>query len=190
MRVGLLGGAFDPPHLGHLICAQYTLEALDLDKIIFIPSGDHPFKRNDVVASATDRLAMVELSVAGYGAFEASDIEVGRQGITYTIDTIEQIRSEHPEWELYLLIGADCVPEFDKWHRYQDILDSVQVAIFRRSTTAAIASPHPFLYPDTPIIDISSTEIRKRVKEGKDIRYLVSAEVADYIDSRQLYNRS
>jgi nicotinate-nucleotide adenylyltransferase len=190
MRVGLLGGAFDPPHLGHLICAQYTLEALELDKIVFIPSGDHPFKRGDVVASAADRLAMTKLSVAGQKTFEVSSIEVERQGITYTIDTIEYVRSEHPDWELYLLVGADNIADFEKWHRYQDILGSVQVVIFRRSTKEAIASPHPFLYPDTPIIDISSTEIRKRVKEGKDIRYLVTANVAEYIESKQLYGRS
>lgn len=187
MRVGLLGGAFDPPHLGHLICAQYTLEALELDKIVFIPSGDHPFKRNDVVASAADRLAMVKLSVAGHDAFEVSNAEVERQGITYMIDTIEQIRSEHPDWEFYLLIGADCIAEFDKWHRYQDILASVKVAIFRRSTTAAIVTSHPFIFPDTPILDISSTEIRTRVREGKDIRYLVTPEVANFINSRKLY---
>ena len=187
MRVGLLGGAFDPPHLGHMICAQYTLEALELDKIVFIPSGDHPFKRTDVIASAADRLAMVELSVAGYDAFEVSDIEVRRQGITYTIDTIELIRSEHPEWELYLLIGADCIADFEKWHRYQDILASVKVAIFRRSTTEAVVTSYPFIFPETPILDISSTEIRKRAREGKDIRYLVTAGVADYIERKQLY---
>ena len=187
MRVGLLGGAFDPPHLGHLICAQYTLEALELDKIVFIPSGDHPFKRNDVVASAAHRLAMVKLSVAGHDTFEVSEAEVERQGISYMIDTIEQIRNEHPEWELYLLIGADCIAEFDKWHRYQDILASAKVAIFRRSTTAPIVTSYPFIFPDTPILDISSTEIRRRVREGKDIRYLVPPGVAEYIESKQLY---
>jgi nicotinate-nucleotide adenylyltransferase len=188
MRVGLLGGAFDPPHLGHLICAQYTLEALGLEKILFIPSGDHPFKRTNVTASMTDRLAMVKLAIATNEKFEASDIECKREGVTYTIDTIEVLQSEHPDWEIYLLIGADNITDFEKWHRYQDILRAVKITIFRRSTNDGVVQERSdFIFPNTPIIDISSTEIRQRIRQGKSAQYLLSPAVEEYIRSTNLY---
>jgi nicotinate-nucleotide adenylyltransferase len=188
MRIGLLGGAFDPPHIGHLICAQYTLEALQLDKIVFIPSGDHPFKRADVVASAADRLAMVELSTEQSEHFEVSDIECTREGITYTIDTIDSFHKQHPDWKLYLLIGADNIADFEKWHRYEEILSAAEVTVFRRSTNDAEEQKRSdFTYVHTPIIDISSTEIRHRTREGKSIHHLVPPAVEAYIASKNLY---
>lgn len=187
MRVGLLGGTFDPPHRAHLLCAQYTLEELKLDKVIFIPSGDHPFKREAVVASALDRYAMTKLAIKEYPKFELSDIEIRRTGITYTIDTIEALKTEHPDWDLYLLIGADNIADLNKWHRHDDLLKTVKLVVFHRATN----EPHPpspdFLYPDTPVLDISSTEIRSRIRDGRPIDHLVTPVVENYIEQKHLY---
>jgi len=188
MRVGLLGGTFDPPHNAHVLCAQYTLDELQLDKVIFIPSGDHPFKRHAVVASANDRYTMVQLAIKDHPKFEVSDIEIKRHGITYTIDTIEQIKGNHPDWELYLLIGADNIADFERWHRHEDILQQVTVVVFYRTTVDPITPAAHFLFPQTPIIDISSTEIRSLIKADESIEHLVPAEVAEYIESHALYS--
>lgn len=192
MRAGLFGGAFDPPHIGHLICAQYAMEELALDKVIFIPSGDHPFKGARVEAPAGDRLAMLKLPASGHDAFEVSEIELKRSGTSYMIDTIESMLNEHPDWELYLLIGEDNIKDFRKWRRFEDILNKATVAGMRRQTDRE--GDNKFIdgirLLDTPVIEVSSTMIRERVRAGKSICYLVDSKVEEYIKINRLYKKS
>jgi nicotinate-nucleotide adenylyltransferase len=189
MRVGLFGGAFDPPHIGHLICAEYALEELGLDKVLFIPSGDHPFKHTSIVTSDEDRLEMVRRATSRNSQFEVSDIELRRTGLTYTIDTIESLKKDHADWDIYLLIGSDNVRDISKWHRFEDILRSVKVAILERAGRQEGEAYYEkqCIFLDTPLVELSSTEIRQRIREGKGVSYLVTHEVEEYIHLKNLY---
>lgn len=191
LKLGIFGGSFDPPHIGHLIEAQFAAEALGLDKVLFIPTGEHPLKAH--AASAEARLEMTKLAIADNPVFEISDIEVQRKGKSYTIDTIHQIQKLFTPKELYLLVGIDNVEIFSKWHRIDEILESCKVVVLSRLTTDDyVLSPsllEKIMILDSPIIEISSTEVRETLSEGESIRYLVPDLVREYISTNGLYRQ-
>jgi nicotinate-nucleotide adenylyltransferase len=183
MRTALYGGSFDPIHHGHLILAREALEQLALDRIVFIPAAQSPFKLDRTPAPPSVRLAMVRAAIAEEPRFECDDSEAYGEGPSFTVDTLEAWRSRHPEDEVFYFIGQDNVRDLPKWRRSQDLLRLAQFVVFERS---ADAPTHDF-----PVIrrrvDISATEVRKRVAEGRSIRYLVPDSVRALIAAHDLY---
>lgn len=189
-RVGIFGGTFDPIHIGHLIIGQEIMLQCVLDLVVFMPSGDPPLKHT--MTSAEDRAMMVSLAVRDYPGFELSRFELSRPGKSYTIDTLRHLRrnmSENPK--IFLIIGADNAVEMGDWFDPEGVLDLAHVLVAERPgferarVDPAFQSRMQFV--ETPLIDISSTAIRERVRTRKSISFLVPDAVADYIRTQGLY---
>jgi nicotinate-nucleotide adenylyltransferase len=190
VRLGVYGGSFDPPHVGHLLVVTDAAEALGLDRVVWVPTATQPLKAGSVAAPADVRLAMVEAAVAGVPGFGASAIEIDRGGLSYTVDTLEAFAAAHPRAERFLLIGADSLATFDRWRAPERIVELAQVAVLQRAAESA-ARPAP-LRPGmravtTRRVDLSSTEVRERVRAGKPIRGFVPEPVAAIIERAGLY---
>jgi nicotinate-nucleotide adenylyltransferase len=192
MRLGIFGGTFDPPHVGHLIVAEDVAAALDLDEIIFIPTGSHPLKGDKVEAPAELRLEMVREATAGSARFVVDDREVRRMGRSYTIDTITEVGAENPGAELYLLVGSDILSEIHRWHRVLEIAERARIVVMSR-----VDVPEVELGVDVKItrvnvthVAISSSEIRERVRSNRPVRYLVPDRVYRIIREHSLYESS
>ena len=189
MRIGLLGGSFDPPHNGHLIVAGDALNALRLDRVVFIPASVQPLKVGRVAATPEQRLAMVRLLLDGEPCFELNAMEIDRGGLSYTVDTLTALTAEMPGAELFWLVGADIPQTFAKWRSPERIVELATLVVLQRSDEVPELSGLPG-QPQllaTRRVDISSTEIRQRVREGKSIRGFVPDSVASYIASEGLY---
>jgi nicotinate-nucleotide adenylyltransferase len=192
MKIGLFGGTFNPPHTGHLIVVESVRDQLRLDKVLFIPSAQPPNKRDPAIAPAHDRLQMTLFAVETNSDFEVSDVEVNRGGMSYSIDTVLALGALHPSDELSLIIGSDNLLEFDTWKDPTEILARVDLVAMSRPGTPIPDAKNKFVraarFVNVPSIGISSTDIRRRVKLGRSIRYLVPRSVEDYIYSRHLYS--
>jgi len=197
MRVGVIGGTFDPVHLGHLLIAQEASDRLQLDHVLFVPAGAPPHKLGSRISDAENRLAMVKLAITDNARFLVSRIDIDRQGPNYTVDTIRLLREE---WglgtEIYFLIGTDSLIDLPGWYQPERLLRLCQVvAVCRPGYEVRLDElgeklPNvAFLVRmvDIPVLDISSTEIRQRVRDGRSIRYLVPSAVEVYIREHQLY---
>ena len=189
MRIGLLGGSFDPPHNGHLLAAGDAFDALALDRLVFIPAAVQPLKAQQDAASAEHRLAMVRLLIGDDPRFGVDPVEINRGGLSYTVETLSAFAAEKPTAELFWLVGADVVRSFAKWREPERITELATVVVLERTDEAPdLASmPGKPRRLATRRIDISSTEVRTRVKEGKSIRGFVPDAVADYIAAQRLY---
>jgi nicotinate-nucleotide adenylyltransferase len=186
MRIGVLGGSFDPIHHGHLITAVAAREALGLDQVRWVPAAEQPFKVGRHAASAEHRARMVELGCGGEPGFVTDRIEIERSGPSYTVETVGTLAGRFPEAELSLLLGADAAELFDQWRDPAGIRALARVVVFAR----AGESPRPGIADQViivPRIDISSTEIRERVRQGRSIRYLAPDSVVAYITEQGLY---
>lgn len=195
-RLGLLGGTFDPPHLGHLVVAQEAFECLSLDQLIFLVAGVPPHKAGEVSSPADLRLEMVRAAVAGNPRFVVSGVELNRQGPSYTVDTLRQYRGAHPDADLFFIMGADQLAEFHEWQDPPGIAGmATLVAVGREGVEPSkmnplVVSPElevHFVSLPVPRVDISSSEIRTRVREGRPIRYLVPDGVGKIIETHCLY---
>lgn len=198
VRIGLMGGTFDPVHYGHLVAAEDARYELNLAKVIFIPAGQPPHKAPEKVSAAAHRVAMVRLAIASNPNFELSTLEVERPGPSYTVDTVAAFRKLYPAAELYFITGADAVAEILSWRKPEELLELCWlVAVTRpgyildnlRERLAGLAG---YLWRKirvlpVPGVAVSSTEIRERVREGRPIRYLLPDEVAAYIKEKGLY---
>ena len=196
MRVGILGGAFNPPHIGHLVCAQEALAQLELDLVVFVPVGVPPHRELEDDPGAEARLELVELAIAGDERFAASRIELEREGPSYTADTLGQLRSESPDDELFLVLGGDQAAALGSWHEPESVLERATVVVFERMNwgrnaigikIGRLRGAERVRYLDMPLIQVSSSGIRRRVREGLPIRYLVPDGVADRIEANGLY---
>ena len=196
MRVGILGGAFNPPHLGHLVCAQEALVQLELDRVVFVPVGEAPHRTLDDDPGPEARLEMVELAMADDERFVASRIEMDREGPSYTADTLEQLRADAPDDELFLILGGDQAAALASWHEPEKVLERATLAVFERMSWGRNAiiikigrmpGAERVRYLDMPLIQVSSSSIRRRVREGVPIRYLVPDKVVEYIATNELY---
>ncbi len=195
MRIGLLGGTFDPVHYGHLFLAEECRTRLHLDQVILIPAGSPPHKQRTSFIAAEHRLAMVKLAIASNPSFACSDMEIRRGGISYTVDTLRALREQRPGAEMYYLTGIDTVAEIGTWKCPDEVLRlATFVAVTRPGYDPALLDerlPPEYLARvqrlDTIHLDISSTEIRHRVAEGAAIRYLLPDAVAEYISTHSLY---
>lgn len=183
MRIGILGGSFDPIHNGHLIVALLAREALGLDRVLLVVSATQPLKASHG-APAPDRLRMVELAVEAMPGLEADGREVARGGPSYMVETLRELREEHPDAELVLLLGADAAAELPRWRGPAAIRQLATVAVFRRGAEPPAGTDPAF---EVPVIDISSTTIRSRAAAGLPIRGWVPDRVADYISGLALY---
>ncbi len=188
MRLGILGGSFDPPHLGHLIPAIDAGESLGLDGIRFVPAWEQPFKIGRAAASGTHRLAMAERLLRGIPGFAVDRSEMDRGGLSYTVDTVAQMAAAHPTAELVLLLGADAYALFEQWREPERIRALASIAVLQRGDGTApplVAGPVQVL--KTRRVDISSTELRARVADGRTIRGFTPDAVADYVAEHRLY---
>jgi nicotinate-nucleotide adenylyltransferase len=199
MRTALYGGSFDPIHHGHLILAREAMEQLALDRVIFIPAAQSPFKLDRAPAPAAVRLAMVRAAIAGETRFECDASEIGREGPSFTVDTVEAWKQKASGDELFYFIGEDHLLELPKWRRFEELREMVKFIVFARLN----APPGPDFVsiilgrePSgssrfSPVIqrrvDISATDIRKRIAEGRSIRYLVPEAVREIIETHRLY---
>ncbi len=193
-RVGLFGGSFNPPHLAHLIVAEQVREQVGLDQVLWVPCHTPPHKDERELAAPHHRLAMVRLAVEGNPFFVASDVEIRRGGRSYTIDTIRALQTQHPEWELTLILGEDSLRTFHTWRAPEEIVARVPLIVYRRPKAPAHPVDPRFLarttFVEAPLLEISATEIRRRCREGRSIRYLVPEPVRQYIIKNQLYGSS
>lgn len=200
LRLGVFGGSFDPPHLGHLIAASQAAERERLDRVLFVPAGRSPFKDKEPAASAADRLAMLRLAVGDDARFAVDEREVKRPPPSYTIDTLRDLRKEHgADVELVLLLGIDALAGFPGWREVSEIVRMAEIGVVARpgakfpaaalkKTLGAAGVKRLQAAAEAVIrVDVSSTDIRSRIRGGRTIRYLVTREVEQYIVERGLY---
>lgn len=191
-KIGIFGGSFNPPHNGHLLLAERVCEELTLDKVLFVPAAIPPHKIGaSDLAPDTDRMEMLLKAIAGNKYFDISTLELDREGVSYTVDTLRTMESSFPGAEFYFLMGADSLAEFHTWKDTDIICSIADLVVMPREhflsqdIPSALRSHVRIVH--APVIEISSTEIRKRVHEGKPIRYYVPREVAEYIEENNLY---
>jgi len=200
MRLGIYGGSFDPVHYGHLLLAESCREECRLDEIWFMPAGSPPHKMSGRLASARDRVAMLRLATSGHPAFRVDTREVDRGGVSYTVDSLEQIRSERPSDELFLLLGADALADFPTWRSPARIAALAVLVTVRRAGSAAAdlgrvaeaigPAAHAQLVAhqvEMPQVDFSSRDLRARLSAGKSIRYRTPRPVERYLEESSLY---
>ncbi len=197
MRIGILGGTFNPPHLGHLICAQEAYLQLGLDRVTLIPARIPPHKPVEDEPGAEHRLELCRLAVRGdEERLEVSDIEVSREGPSYTVDTLEALHSRSPDQELFLIVGGDIAAGLPTWHRPERVLSLATLAVAKRRGTpqaavdqalSALPGAERTRFFRMPRIGISSTMLRDRVRSREPIRYYVPDAVERYIEHHRLY---
>jgi nicotinate-nucleotide adenylyltransferase len=200
MKIGVFGGTFDPVHQAHLIIAEQCREQANLDQVRFVPSARPPHKSEQEISAFDRRADMIQLAIAGHPAFRIDELEKDRSGPSYTADTLEQLHRDNSGAELYLILGADCLPDLPGWHDPVRIVKQATLLVTARlgwamwsveQLRAALK-----LTPDVelnmqvvsiPLIDIASRDLRRRVAEGKSIRYFVPSSVAAYIADKKMY---
>jgi nicotinate-nucleotide adenylyltransferase len=196
LRVGILGGVFNPPHVGHLVCAQEALVQLELEKVVFMPVGQAPHRELEDDPGAEARLEMVRMAAGDDERFEISRLEVDREGPSYTADTLREIRAKAADDDLFLILGGDQAAALPDWHEPETVLSLATIAVVERTNWSRNAigikigrlrGAERIRYLDMPIIQISSSAIRRRVRQRKPIRYFVPDKVASYIGAKGLY---
>jgi nicotinate-nucleotide adenylyltransferase len=189
--VGIFGGTFDPVHIGHLITAQAVKEIRNLEKIIFIPAYISPHKTEAEILSGEHRLNMVKLSIGNIPYFDLSDIEIKRESVSYTIDTLKELKKIYNKIEL--IIGYDNIFDFNTWKDPDEIMEIVDLIVLRRKTAVEPVTVdkyyHDAIFVDTPAIEISSSEIRQRAADKLPLDFLVHPKVKEYICNFNLYTK-
>ena len=198
-RIGVLGGTFDPPHIGHLWLASLAADALNLDRVLFMPAAQPPHKGGRIISRPTDRLLMTRLAINPNPTFELSGLEMERPGPSYTIDSVGELRRLYPDTELFLVMASDSLAQIDTWREPDRLLEEIEWAVGPRPGAALpdrsrlddrfgerAARIHLL---DGPALDVSSSDIRRRVAAGHTIRYLVPRDVEELIIDRELYRR-
>ncbi|MDQ0192026.1 nicotinate-nucleotide adenylyltransferase [Paenibacillus wynnii] len=192
MKVGIMGGTFDPLHMGHMLAAESARDTYSLDEVWFMPSHIPPHK-HEAGVSSEDRLAMVQEAVQAHESFRTLDWEIARGGVSYTIETVRKLQQEFPQLELYFIIGADMVQFLPKWEGIEELVERLTfIGVGRPGTKLDLAVlpaniAEKVVLADMPQIDISSTMLRERAAEGKSIRYMVPEAVFNYVHRSGLY---
>ena len=189
MKIGLFFGSFNPVHVGHLVIAGYMANHTDLKQLWFIVSPHNPLKNKDDLIHMYDRLEMAKLATENAGNIRVSDIELNLPRPSFTIDTLIHLKEKYPEHTFSLIMGSDNLQSLKKWKNYEMILRDYHILVYPRpGYEASEFSDHPSVtMTDTPLMEISSTFIRKSFKEGKSIRFFVPDTVLDFIESKNLY---
>jgi nicotinate-nucleotide adenylyltransferase len=196
-RIGILGGSFNPPHLAHLVCASEAATQLDLDRVLLTPVAAPPHKDADRDPGPQERLELCRLAIAGDERLGVCDVEVRRGGPSYTVDTLRELHARDPEDDLTFIVGGDIALGLPSWHEPEAVLGLARLAVAERSGAGRqdiatrlaerFADAPPPVFFDMPRLDISSSQIRRRVAEGRPIRYLVPDPVAEHIARGRLY---
>ena len=182
MKIGLLGGSFDPLHVGHIALAQTATQALELDKVLFLPTGNHPLKQNRNILPAEKRFRLVQKAISSYPGFEASKLDMEDTDLSYSVELIKRLRKLYPVDELYFLSGDDIITELPQWHNWEWLLQNVQFVVAKRPDTnrekwQGLDYLGYFLFIDMKPQDVSSSMIRDKIKKGESISGLVPVEV-------------
>ena len=185
-RVGILGGTFNPPHIGHLIIANEVYHALGLEEIRFMPNAIPPHKKMDFRVTGKQRITMLELAIGNCSFMKVEDVELKKGGTSYTFDTIELLRQREPDSEFFFIIGGDQVEYLPNWYRIDELVQIVQLVGVARPQTS-LQTAYPIKIVEIPQIDVSSTEIRRRFENGNTTKYLVPDAVREYIEREKLY---
>lgn len=189
-RIGIFGGSFDPPHLGHLVISEIARATLELDVVFLVPAYQPPHKPGNHPATARQRLAMTKLLVQGNRSLRVSDLELKRKGISYTVDTVKAFHGRYPSAELYLILGGDSLSQFHLWRRPREILKYATLVVYKRAGSKVGRFPGSSakgLLLAGPTMKISSSEIRTMIQAGRDIQFLVRENVRRYIKQQRLY---
>jgi nicotinate-nucleotide adenylyltransferase len=196
MRIGILGGTFDPPHIGHLILAEQARVQLKLDEVWFVPAGQPVHKSDQVVSAAKHRVAMVRLAIKGHAHFKLCLVDVERPGPHYSLDLVNALRQQFPRNTWRFIIGADSLADLRKWHKPDELVRCVRLAAARRPgfqpDVAALEHVIPNLrqrltWISTPTMDIASRDLRARLRKGLSVRYVVPSAVVAYVKQKRLY---
>jgi nicotinate-nucleotide adenylyltransferase len=200
MRVGIFGGTFDPVHLGHLILAEQARDQAQLDEVWFIPAPRPPQKEGQAITRFEHRVEMLSLALAGNPAFRIDELEKDRVGPSYTVDTIDELHRRHPEYVFALLVGGDSLADLPYWREPQRILEQAGLVVMDRPGTPTLsaeelrqrlalpaAAPLSLIRVESPGIDIASRDLRRRIAEGRSVRYLVPRAVEVYVREKQFY---
>ena len=193
MKTCIFGGTFDPPHIGHLLIAQTVFESENFERLIFVPANISPAKKNGDSSSPNERSKMLEIALINNPNFEISDLEIKREGISYTIDTIREFVDDLKldKEDLFFLMGSDTLKSFHTWKDPEEILNLCNIIVAIRPGFTPSDIPQWVLdgvrFANIPRFEVSSTNIRRRWREGKTIRYMVTKEVWEYIDEKDLY---
>lgn len=187
MKIGILGGTFNPVHIGHLILAEEAREKLGLDKIIFVPAYLPPHKDTADIAPANERYRMIQLAIKGNAYFSVSDIETKRDGLSFTIDTLKEFKKSYPSDILYFIIGSDLLNYLDEWKDLKNILTIVKFVVATRPGYALEKIPSYIETMAIRAVDVSGFEVRRCIKEHRSFRYLVPEAVFNYINKKRLY---
>jgi nicotinate-nucleotide adenylyltransferase len=189
MKIGLFFGSFNPIHVGHLIIANYMATHTDLKNVWLVVSPQNPLKKKQSLAKDFDRLHLVQLAIGDNPKLRASNIEFGLPKPSYTVDTLAYLKEKYPQHEFVLIMGGDNLGTFHKWKNYQQILDNYQIYVYSRPKyDLGPLAEHPQVRLfEAPMMDISASYIRKCIKDGKSIQYLVVDEVYEYINTSNLY---
>ena len=198
MRSGVLGGTFDPVHMGHLLLAERALEQLALEEVVWVPTGDPWRKSTRTVSPAEHRAAMVRLAIEDNEAFQFSLLEVERAGASYSVDTLAELRRQDQQREFFFLLGLDALQDLPNWREPARLIELATLAVTPRGTHRPSAEElerlltglgKRIVWVEMPRIEISGTELRQRALEGRSLRYLVPDAVEAYIRQHQLYRR-
>lgn len=200
MRIGIFGGTFDPPHVGHLILAESAREHARLDEVWFVPAPRPPQKEGQPVTRFEQRVEMLQIAIAGNPAFRVDELEKQREGPSYTADTLAQLRQVHPGHSFFLLLGGDSLADLPRWHQPRRIVEQAGLVVMARPGSAhltaeqllqAVGMPTTaqlsLEFVPAPQVDIASRALRKAVAEGRSIRYQVPHPVGEYIRQHRLY---
>ena len=190
-KLGVLGGTFDPIHMGHLVLAEQAREQFELDQIIFIPSASPPHKTEQELSLAIHRFEMTKLALEGNRYFSVSDIELKRKGLSYTIETLRELKGLYKDSEIYFLTGSDVLEEITTWKDPEEIYKLARIVIAVRPGFDKFDPENHFAKKSVIVritgVDISSTQIREKVRNGESIKYLVPSKVEEYIKKKNLY---
>jgi len=189
-NIGIFGGTFDPIHYGHLIIAERAREEFKLESVIFIPSGIPPHKKK-VYATSKDRKKMIEIAIKDNKHFIVSDIEIKKEKVSYTYETIIELKKIYTDFNFFLIVGEDSFYDVPNWFRANELIKEIIFLVARRSLKSKISINYPVKYKiiNSPFIDISSTYIRSCIFENKSVKYLIPDDVIKYIKRKGLYDR-
>ncbi|NLW55411.1 MAG: nicotinate (nicotinamide) nucleotide adenylyltransferase [Firmicutes bacterium] len=197
--LGIYGGSFDPIHLGHLLLAEAAREELGLEQVIFVPAGQSPLKTHSPLVTGEQRLKLIKLAIGDHPFFTWSDVELKRKPPSYTVDTLQYFRARYPDRELYMLLGQDALCDLERWHRFRDLFQLARLAVGARPGFPPELPPalrqyerpsahsRGIVFFTNPLIEISSRQIRARLREGRSVRYQLPSLVLAYITEKKLY---
>lgn len=197
-RIGIMGGTFNPVHNGHLLLAETAFYQFDLDEVLIMPTKNTYYKKMSNTASEEDRVSMVSLAIADNAHFVLSTEEIDRDGTTYTVDTLRNLTAAHPDFEYYFIMGADSLYHIESWRETEEIFRKAVILVADRDAGRSTSLKSQIAYImnkydadirllESPVMEISSHDIRRRVREGESIRYLLPQSVVDYIYEKKLY---